>query len=457
MKSQTHTTTPSCRPRWTDRWAERLVKRHLQSLHRGSLTLKTAGGATHFGQTEELRTEIVVQHPRFFRSAVLGGRLSIAESYLQGDWDCEDLTSLFRIFVRNQPASAGLDRGLARLSEYSHRLYHAWHANTRTGSQRNIAAHYDLGNDFYKLWLDETLAYSSGIFASPHFTLHDASVEKFDRVCRKLDLGDNDELIEIGTGWGGFALHAAQNYGCHVTTTTISREQHAIAAQRFDQAGLGKRVSLLQKDYRDLTGQFDKLVSIEMIEAVGHRYLDGFFRRCSELLRPDGTMVLQAIVMPEQQYDRYLQSVDFIQRYVFPGGCLPTVASMLQSTGRATDLRFVHAEDFAPHYAETLRRWRNSFQEHLGQVRAQGYPETLIRLWNYYLCYCEAAFEERSVGVVQIQFDKPHCRRDPLTLSRRAAAVYRPNGALRHNPIGTTSSAHSDERPACVGSAAMGH
>lgn len=439
---------------WGHRWAERLVTNHLNSIQHGRMTLHTGERSLDFGHTDELRAQLRVHHPRFFSRAVLGGRLSVAESYLQGDWDCDDLTSLFRIFVRNQSSAKRFDRGLARLSELGNRLYHAWHANTRTGSRRNIAAHYDLGNDFYKLWLDDTMAYSSGLFASPDFSLRDASVEKFDRVCRKLDLTHDDELIEIGTGWGGFALHAAENYGCRITTTTISREQHAIARQRFEQSGAGQQITLLQQDYRDLSGQYDKLVSIEMIEAVGHRYLDRFFGTCSKLLRPEGTMVLQAIIMPEQDYKQYLNSVDFIQRYVFPGGCLPSIASMMDSVGRATDLRFVHAEDFAPHYAETLRRWRRTFQEQIAAIRQMGYPETLLRLWNYYLCYCEAAFEERTVGVVQIQFDKPRCKRDPLLLSRRAAEDLSPSSPNRRGESMSSIQSNMNERPAHAGSAA---
>lgn len=414
------------RPNWFDRWAHPLVTRQLSTLTQGSLTLHSQSGSAEFGEAADLSVNLYVHHPRFFRRAVLGGRLAVAESYLQGDWDCDDLTALFRLFIRNEASARRFDRGVARLSEIGHRLYHLWRDNSRTGSRRNIAAHYDLGNEFYKLWLDDTLAYSSGIFATPDFTLRDASMEKFDRVCRKLDLTPRDQLVEIGTGWGGFALHSAREYGCQITTTTISKEQHAIASQRFEQSGLQPQITLLQQDYRDLTGQFDKLASIEMIEAVGHRHLDRYFENCSRLLRAEGTMVLQAIVMPERRYSEYLRSVDFIQRYVFPGGCLPTVGAMLESAGRATDLRFVHAEDFAPHYAETLRQWRHAFEARLSAVRDLGYPESLIRLWRYYLCYCEAAFEERVVGVVQIQFDKPRCRRDPLTLSQRAAATREP-------------------------------
>ena len=396
-----------------DRLARRVVVKQLAGLHGGEITVSDARGIISLGESADLQATLLVHRPRFFRQAVVGGALSVAESYLRGDWDCEDLTSLFRIFVRNGNSAARLDSGLAKLANGFHRLFHWWHANTRTGSRRNIGAHYDLGNDFFRLWLDDTMAYSSGIFPTPRASLREASVEKFDRVCRKLSLRPADQVLEIGTGWGGFAIHAAKNYGCHVTTTTISREQFEIANQRVKDAGLEKRVSLLRDDYRDLHGQFDKLVSIEMIEAVGYRFFDEYFRQCGKLLRSDGSLMLQAIIMPEQGYEQYLGSVDFIQRYVFPGGCLPSLGAMLASIGRTTDLRFVQAEDFAPHYAETLRRWRRAFHKRLEDVRRLGYSDEFLRLWNYYLCYCEAAFEERHVGVLQIQFDKPECRQQP--------------------------------------------
>ncbi len=402
-----------------DRLARRVVIKQLAGVHRGEITLRDASGTTSLGRPADVQATLRVHRSRFYRRAVSGGTLSIAESYLRGDWDCDDLTSLFRIFVRNRNSADRLDGGLSHFVRWGRRLVHAWQANTLRGSRRNIAAHYDLGNEFYRLWLDDTWAYSSGIFPAPEASLREGSVEKFDRVCRKLDLQPSDEVLEIGGGWGGFAIHAAENYGCRVTTTTISRAQFEVAQERVRVAGLAKQVRLLQEDYRDLRGQFDKLVSIEMIEAVGHRYLDQYFRQCGKLLRPDGSLVLQAIVMPERGYDNYLNSVDFIQRYVFPGGCLPSLAAILESVGRATDLCFVHAEDFAPHYAETLRRWRAAFQERLGDVRQLGYSEEFIRLWNYYLCYSEAAFEERCAGLLQIQFDKPECRRDPVPRSER--------------------------------------
>lgn len=409
-----------------DQWARQAVTRQLGGLSRGQITLCDASNSVALGEPHPLHVTLCVHRPRFFREAVLGGTLGVAESYVRGDWDCDDLTGLIRIFVRNLGAASRLDLGFARLAGLAHRVFHACRANTRTGSRRNIAAHYDLGNAFYRLWLDDTLTYSSGMFLSPDWTMREASIEKLDRVCRKLALRAEDEVLEIGGGWGGFALHAAARYGCRVTTTTIARQQFEESHQRIVAARLSDRVMLLEQDYRDLSGQFDKLASIEMVEAVGHRSFDRYFRQCSKLLRPDGSLVLQAIVMPERGYSQYLRSVDFIQRYIFPGGCLPSLAAILESVGRATDLRLVHAEDFAPHYAETLRRWRRAFHENLDQSKELGYSEEFLRLWHYYLCYCEAAFEERYLGVMQLTFDKPMCRRDPLRLSAQAAATEPP-------------------------------
>lgn len=402
-------------------FARRVLTDRLRNLHGGQLTLIDHAGESTLGHEADLQATLRIHDQRFFRHAVFGGSLSIAESYLRGQWDCDNLTGLFRIFLRNLDTTDRMDRGLTRAFKLINRLYHQWHANSREGSRRNIHAHYDLGNDFFRLWLDDTLAYSSGIFLTPTSTLHEASVEKIDRLCRKLDLQSSDHLLEIGTGWGGLALHAAQKYGCRVTTTTISQQQFDVAQQRIADAGLTDRVTLLLQDYRDLSGQFDKLVSVEMIEAVGHRYFDTYFRKCSELLKPDGSFVLQGIVMPDQRYAQYLKSVDFIQRYVFPGGCLPSMGSIFESITRTTDLRFVHAEDFGTHYAETLRHWRRGFHARLDEVRGLGYPDRFIRLWDYYLSYCEAAFDERYTGVVQIQFDKPLCRRDPITIGTRAS------------------------------------
>lgn len=429
-------------PTAMDRIFRRVLEKKLSGMERGQIRLHDADSVKQFGETDSLQTAIRVKRPEFFRKAVLGGTLSVAESYIQGDWDCDDLTALFRIFLRNRKSTTRLDSGLSRVVKTVHKFYHWAHANTKSGSKSNIAAHYDLGNDFFSLWLDETLAYSSGIFRSPRTTMAEASYEKFDRICRKLELKSSDSVIEIGTGWGGFALHAASNYGCRVTTTTISGEQAAVARDRIDQAGLNDAICLLQSDYRDLSGQFDKLVSIEMIEAVGFRYLDDYFRKCGELLKPDGSMVIQAIVMPERGYAQYLKSVDFIQRFVFPGGCLPSNAAMLESAGRSSDLRLVYLEDFASHYAQTLRLWRKAFHEHLDEIRSLGYDEAFIRLWDYYLCYCEAGFEERYIGVVQAQFDKPQCRRDPIRIADHAHRRFE-NGDTDFRPLRDNSESHA--------------
>lgn len=416
-----HQPMPVKAPRFFDRLLRRLAFRGLRRITDGSIEVQDATTHSQFGNESPLRASVGVRDPRFYRGLLLGGSVGAAAAFSRGQWDCDDLTTLFRILIRNQPAAQDLDGYWSRFSRWIYQGIHRWHANTKAGSRDNIRAHYDLGNDFFRLWLDDTWAYSCGIFRSAQATLRDASLEKFDRVCRKLALRGDDHLLEIGAGWGGLALHAAERFGCQVTTTTISREQSDVANQRIHSAGLGDQIRLLRQDYRDLAGQFDKLVSIEMIEAVGHEYLDHYFRQCGKLLKPQGSMLLQAIVMPERGHQQYLRSVDFIRRYIFPGGCLPSVASILESVGRVSRLRLVHLEDLAPHYAETLRRWRANLQDRLEDVKRLGYSAEFIRLWNYYLCYCEAAFEERHVGVVQMVFDNHACRRDPLAIAQAAA------------------------------------
>lgn len=405
---------PSVRPSVLDRLARKTLLGRISSISRGELVVQDQVGSENFGASGDLSVSLQIRNPKFYRHALFGGTLSIAESYINGDWDCDNLTDLFRILIRNIDILSRLDGPLSAVVGLVNRTYHRYHANTRHGSRRNIEAHYDLGNEFFELWLDETMAYSCGIFSHLGSTTLEASTGKFDRVCRQLAIQSSDDVVEIGTGWGGFALHAAGNYGCKVTTTTISASQYELARKRVRDAGLSDRVTVLQQDYRDMTGKFDKLVSIEMIEAVGHRFLDAFFGKCSDLLHPHGSMLVQSIVMPERRYEEYLKSVDFIQKYIFPGGCLPSLGAMLNSVGKSTDLRFFQANDFAPHYTETLRRWRQKFWNRIEDVRKLGYSERFIRMWNYYLCYCEAVFEERHIGLLQVQWDKPLCRRDSL-------------------------------------------
>jgi cyclopropane-fatty-acyl-phospholipid synthase len=411
---------PNAAPRpagWLDRRARDRTLARLDRLEDGELIVRDGEADRTFGKATEafpVRATLTVHSPRFWSALALGGSLGAAESYIAGEWVCDDLADLVRILVRNRRLLEATEAGLARLAVPFARLYHWLRRNTRAGSRANIAAHYDLGNDFYALFLDETMTYSCAVFEQPEMTLAEAQTAKYDRLCRKLALSPRDHLLEIGTGWGGFALHAAEVYGCRVTTTTISREQAACARDRIEAAGLGDRVEVLEADYRDLTGRYDKLVSIEMIEAVGHQYLDAFFRTCAGLLHPDGLMALQAITITDQLYDRHVRTVDFIKRYVFPGSCLLSVTAMCGAATRASDLRAVHLEEITPHYARTLRTWRDRFLERADNVRAMGFPETFLRLWEYYLAYCEGAFAERYIGDVQMVFAKPLDRRPPI-------------------------------------------
>ncbi|GIX04885.1 MAG: cyclopropane-fatty-acyl-phospholipid synthase [Planctomycetaceae bacterium] len=393
------------------RWARRQLMRRFADWSHGRLEIKGCVGEYSWqgDRSTELSAVVRIHSPRFlFRLA--GGSVALAESYLQGEWSCDNLTQLFRLVVRNGGGQRRFDRGWSHVTRGLLRLWHLAHDNSLWGSKRNIAAHYDLGNDFFALMLDETWSYSCGIFPHAGATLEEASQEKMRRIAACLALSPGVDVLEIGTGWGGLALHLAEQHGCRVTTTTISRQQIARAAQRFRASPAADRLHLLDKDYRELTGTYDRLVSVEMIEAVGYKHLPTYFRRCSELLKPDGRCVLQAIIMNEQHYEEYLRSVDFIQRYVFPGGCLPSLGTMLSCIRHETDLRLVHLQDYSEHYAETLRQWRQRFQQHEAEVRRLGYDDRFIRLWNYYLSYCEAGFMERCTGVVQVVLDKPLCR-----------------------------------------------
>lgn len=359
-----------------------------------------------------LNPAATVMSPKLFVYAALYGSVGVGESYIHGHWTSDDLVDLIRIFLRNRDDLEGLDSGAARLGHWLGRVMHATRHNSRKGSRRNISAHYDLGNDFFSLFLDPTLTYSSAIYPSAAATLEQAQKHKLDVICKKLDLGPDDQVIEIGTGWGGFAIHAAREYGCHVTTTTISREQYEYAVARVAEAGLQDKVTLLNEDYRDLQGQYDKLVSIEMIEAVGHQYFETYVETCSKLLKDEGQALIQAITIADQRFEQARDTVDYIKRFVFPGGDLPSITVLSDIATRCSDLRLVQLEDYADHYAHTLRDWRARFNQHRGEVLALGYPEQFLRLWDYYLAYCEAAFIERAIGLAHVLFVKPGCRRN---------------------------------------------
>jgi cyclopropane-fatty-acyl-phospholipid synthase len=389
--------------------AERLVRSRLARLEHGVLRL---AGETYGARTARcaLQARVQVHDPRFWGDVALGGSVGAGEAYMAGYWSADDLTGALRILAANREVLDGLESGLAALSAPLRKLVHWAARNTRRGSRRNIAAHYDLGNDFFRLFLDPTLMYSSALFERADMTLEEASVAKLERICSRLELRPGDRVIEIGTGWGGFALHAASRHGCHVTTTTISEEQYALARERVKDAGLEDRIEILKRDYRDLQGRYDKLVSIEMIEAVGHQYFDAFFAKCGALLEHDGRMLLQAITIADQRYEAARTSVDFIKRYIFPGCCIPSVEALTRAAARASDLRLVHLDDIGPHYATTLRMWRENLAGNLSRVRALGYPEEFIRMWEFYFCYCEAGFAERALGDVQALFLKPAAR-----------------------------------------------
>lgn len=385
---------------WLTRAAQTLVLSRLNQMTDGQILLDDQCDRTVLGTeaADGLQANVTVHDPKFYRRLATGGSLGLAESFLDGEWTCDDLPALIRIFCRNLHRFQG--GWLQQAGRSAARVGHWLSRNTKEGSRRNIGAHYDLGNDFFSLFLDPSMMYSSAIYPTPQATLEDAQQYRMNEVCRQLDLQSHDHLLEIGTGWGGMAIYAAENYGCRVTTTTISRQQYEYAVAQVAAADLQDQVTVLLEDYRDLNGRYDKLVSLEMIEAVGPQFYDTYFLRCGELLKPDGRLLIQAIVMPEQRYEGYLKSVDFIQKYIFPGGSLPSVAAMQDSATRKTSLRMLALNDFADGYARTLREWRRRFHAKLEQVREQGYSERFIRMWDYYLCYCEAAFDERSVGVV---------------------------------------------------------
>jgi cyclopropane-fatty-acyl-phospholipid synthase len=379
------------------------------------LTLDDAVDSVELGTPiageEPLRVHLRVLDPRFYRLVAANGSVGAGEAYIEGMWRCDDLVALIRIMVRNRDLLDSMESGLARLGGLAMKAWHALNRNTRSGSRRNIAAHYDLGNNLFGLFLSKDLMYSSAIYADESESLETASTRKLDRICQKLDLSPADHVLEIGTGWGGFAIHAARHYGCRVTTTTISREQFDLATRRVAEAGLGDRIEILLNDYRDLTGRYDKLVSIEMIEAIGAEFMPTYFNAISRLLKHDGMALIQAITIEDHRYEQALKSVDYIKRYIFPGSFIPSVSAMLGAARSASDLRLFHLEDICPSYALTLKAWRERFMGHRSEVMQAGYDERFIRMWEFYLAYCEGGFRERSIGDVQMLLTRPGCRR----------------------------------------------
>ncbi|RLU01625.1 SAM-dependent methyltransferase [Ketobacter sp.] len=387
--------------------------RLLQRVDYGTLKVTDAEGSYTFTgkkQADSVVAEIVIRDPACYPAMVLGGSIGAGESYMSGDWDSPNTTDVIRFMSQNLATVQRLDSGFALLSKPAQLAYHLSNRNTEKGSRRNIAAHYDLGNEMFKLFLDPTMMYSSAVFPRPDASLQQGSLYKLQRICQKLDLKPSDHLVEIGTGWGGMAIYAARHYGCRVTTTTISQQQYDYAREQIQLAGVGHLVTLLKEDYRNLQGKYNKLVSIEMIEAVGHQYYPDYFRALGRLLEEDGLALIQAITIDDQRYEKAKNNIDWIQRYIFPGACLPSVKALTEVSGRNSDLALTHLEDITPHYARTLQLWRQQFFDNIDAIRALGYNEEFIRMWDYYFCYCEGGFAERIIGDVQMLFAKPMYR-----------------------------------------------
>jgi cyclopropane-fatty-acyl-phospholipid synthase len=399
--------------RITNSIAKKLFLRILDGLREGCLQVCCPEQTYTFGDSSSsLQARIVVHEEDFFRRAILASDIGIGESFMAGEWTTPDLVSVVRLAIRNLVHIESAGRVLSSLGRVWNFLLHRRNRNTQAGSRKNIAHHYDLGNDFYRLFLDENLAYSCAFFERLDESLERAQIRKFDRICRKLQLTTEDHLLEIGTGWGGFAAYAASTYGCRVTTTTISSEQYAYARSLFQKIGsAGSRIQLLNQDYRNLRGSFDKLVSIEMFEAVGYENYDTFFGACDRLLQWDGSMLLQTITIKDQKFHQYRHESDWIKKYIFPGAELASLAGIGRSLARATQLHSFHMEDIGMHYAETLHEWRTRFNERELEVRRLGFDNRFVRMWDYYLAYCEAAFRERYISDVQMLLTKagnPH-------------------------------------------------
>ncbi len=395
-----------------DQAARRIVFSLLGSLKACGLTIDERSGRYFFGDPDApLQASVELNDVRMYRRLLSGGNIGIAESYVDGDWQSPDLTAVIRVFARNLATLERLEKRLGWITWPWHRLQHLLNANNRSGSRANIAAHYDIGNNLYRLILDPYMQYSSAVYASPSDSLEKAQINKMHLICKALQLGPDDHLLEIGTGWGGLACFAARHYGCRVTTTTLSRRQYDYTLEQIALEGLQDRVTLLMQDYRDLEGQYDKLVSVEMIEAVGHRYLPGYFDQLERLLKDDGRMLIQAITIADQQYDQYRKGVDFIQRYIFPGGCLPSISEMTRQLKQRTSMTLTRLTDYGPHYAQTIAEWSTRFDANARRLQQLGYDEDFQRLWQFYFAYCEGGFREGAISLVHFEATKPGARR----------------------------------------------
>ncbi|MDA9555917.1 cyclopropane-fatty-acyl-phospholipid synthase family protein [Vibrio sp.] len=360
----------------------------------------------HIEGSGELSATVIVHDPCFYEKVLKGGDVAIGESYMDGDWESNDLTTLIRIMVLNLNLLDQINAKSSIVVKLIDKAMHFLNRNSLSTSKKNIEAHYDLGNDLYDAFLDTNMLYSSALYLSDTDSLEQAQINKMYRLCQQMQLQPSDHVIEIGTGWGGMAVYMAKQYGCRVTTTTISEEQHAYVEALIQREGLNEKITLLKKDYRLLEGQFDKLVSIEMIEAVGKEYLNSYIDKCSHLLKPQGIAAIQAITINDQRYDYYANNVDFIQKYIFPGGFLPSITSVANAATNHSDLVIRDIHDIGQSYAKTLKEWRNRFNRAYPSLESKGYNERFARMWRYYLCYCEGGFLAKSISTVHMTFEK---------------------------------------------------
>ena len=394
-----------------DSIARKVLLKALESLPHGCLTLVEGDKSYRFGESHtDLHATLVVKHPSFYRQIMLSGSIGAGEGYIQGHWTSPDLTKVVQLFARNLALLDKIEAKFSWLTGTINRVKHVLNRNSQEGSKRNILAHYDLGNAMYEQFLDREMLYSSALYPHEEASLQEAQLFKLMTICERLDLQPGQTLLEIGTGWGALAIYAAKHYGVHVTTTTISDAQYAYTKARVEREGLSDKVTLLTEDYRNLTGEYDRVVSIEMIEAVGHEYLPGFFKKLETLLKPNGRMLLQAITIADQRYDSYRKSVDFIQRYIFPGGCLPSVSQMVGHIAKQTDMVVWSLNDMGLDYAKTLKHWHENFDNAIGEIQALGYGDDFIRMWKFYLSYCEGGFLERTTSTVHLVAVRPDYR-----------------------------------------------
>lgn len=393
---------------WLQRTAKRKVLEALAHIEHGHVTLHEDGFQQSFGRKDaDLHANIHIEDQRFYWAILSGGSIGAAEAFVEGLWRTDNLTAVIQIFARAMNVVDKLEAGFAWLRMPIEKIRHFANRNSKAGSRTNIAAHYDLGNDMYQTFLDPHMQYSSAIFPHGNASLDQAQEHKLKVICDQLDLAESDHLVEIGTGWGGLACYAAKHYGCRVTTTTLSKEQLVIAKQRAVDEGVAGNIEFLLTDYRDMQGKYDKLVSIEMIEAVGHEYLGGYFAKLNDLLKPGGKMLIQAITIADQRYDAYRKGVDFIQRYIFPGGCLPSLSEMLKHIKQRTQLNVVQVDSYAEDYADTLLHWEKAFTGASKQLAEMGYNQDFQRLWQFYFAYCEAGFREETINLLHLQASKP--------------------------------------------------